>query len=342
MISALTDSPRLPGVLCEVQAPRDENRPLRLDVAGFVGFAERGPLDLPVIVEDFNQYRRIFGGDLPLARAGGRPVYAHLARAVELFFENGGVRCYVVRVTGLARRNHFTIPGLLWATESGLEAATAPAAWVGRWSDLLSLATVLRLLPLRIRTDSGVLTVAGDTLAGSVTPLPVRAAAPDALRAGDLVRLLVEGSADELFWLYAPVAAVAVESGGPSLSGRPLLLELDPTARQIFRINPLAFVPEQGAWLDGDRWQTLPFTASEMIWQEPAEAGAPYRLSLPVDPALALEAGALVALSAGDERLFFRADSARREHDDAAAEPVRLVLESAFPLLRQETLPAEP
>ena len=39
--------------------------PVRLDVAAFVGFAERGPVDACRcrVVEDTSQYRAVFGGD---------------------------------------------------------------------------------------------------------------------------------------------------------------------------------------------------------------------------------------------------------------------------------------
>src|SRR5512146_202774 len=119
MATPLTFRNRLPGVVCaSTLPPRDE--PLRLDVAAFVGFAERGPLDLPVAVEDMSQYKAVFGGDFLIARTrlGGQPVYAAFPQAVKAFFDNGGRRCYVVRVAGEnARPNRFCVPGLLaWQT----------------------------------------------------------------------------------------------------------------------------------------------------------------------------------------------------------------------------------
>ena len=38
-----------------------------MDVAGFVGFAARGPMDIPVLVEDPVAFRDVFGPDLELA-----------------------------------------------------------------------------------------------------------------------------------------------------------------------------------------------------------------------------------------------------------------------------------
>jgi phage tail sheath protein FI len=66
---------------------------LRTDVAGFVGIARRGPLDLAVPLASFRQFVATFGS---FTGAG------YLAYAVRAFFENGGSRCWVVRVTSPA------------------------------------------------------------------------------------------------------------------------------------------------------------------------------------------------------------------------------------------------
>jgi len=63
--------------------------PLRTDIAGFVGIAERGPLDTPVPVESWRQFASWFGEFSPVG---------FLGYAVRAFFENGGRRCWVVRV----------------------------------------------------------------------------------------------------------------------------------------------------------------------------------------------------------------------------------------------------
>lgn len=95
--ATLTYHGRLPGVDADAALPAAP-QPLRLDVAGFVGFAEAGPFDTPVVVEDPTQYAAVFGGDLALAQEAGQPVWARLPTAVRAFFDNGGRRCYVVRV----------------------------------------------------------------------------------------------------------------------------------------------------------------------------------------------------------------------------------------------------
>lgn len=79
-----------PGVYFEwLDAAAGAIRIVRTDVAGFVGFAERGPLHAPVRIESWTQFRSTFGMHMSVA---------YLAYAVEGFFANGGQICYVVRV----------------------------------------------------------------------------------------------------------------------------------------------------------------------------------------------------------------------------------------------------
>jgi hypothetical protein len=81
----------VPGVTFERV---DLNRPrvarLRTDICGFLGYAERGPVDRPVKLESWRQFLDAFGPPLP---------FAHTGHGVRLFFDNGGAACYVMRVT---------------------------------------------------------------------------------------------------------------------------------------------------------------------------------------------------------------------------------------------------
>jgi phage tail sheath protein FI len=63
--------------------------------AGFLGMAERGPLNKPTLVTSFAEYQRIFGSYLKEADYGKK---RYLPYAVEGFFANGGQRVYVSRV----------------------------------------------------------------------------------------------------------------------------------------------------------------------------------------------------------------------------------------------------
>jgi phage tail sheath protein FI len=63
--------------------------------AAFVGVAERGPLDVPILVTSTGEYRRWFGESLSPDLYGEHRFLPH---AVEGFFTNGGKRLFVTRV----------------------------------------------------------------------------------------------------------------------------------------------------------------------------------------------------------------------------------------------------
>ena len=56
-------------------------------IAVFIGRAKQGPLNEPVLCLNFSDFERVFSS----AYAG-----SDLARAVRLFFMNGGSQCYVM------------------------------------------------------------------------------------------------------------------------------------------------------------------------------------------------------------------------------------------------------
>lgn len=199
----LTYNGRLPGVAVRAAPPQRIQDPMRLDVTGFVGFAERGPLDLPVMVEDINQYRAVFGGDVPLARSKGQPVYAQLPRAVQAFFENGGRRCYVVRVASQkARANHFRLGGLVhWTEAEGLSAAVCPAASPGRWSDSVRTATRLHQRTLLLEADTLEWIEYPDGLGEKQIRLRLLAPSTRSVLKGDLLRLDLNDSAETVVFL---------------------------------------------------------------------------------------------------------------------------------------------
>jgi uncharacterized protein len=83
-----------PGVYFErADANADGVAALRTDVAGFVGIAQRGPLDLAVPVESERQFAAWFGAPTE---------NGYLAYSVRAFFENGGQRLWAVRVASAA------------------------------------------------------------------------------------------------------------------------------------------------------------------------------------------------------------------------------------------------
>jgi uncharacterized protein len=78
-----------PGIYFELADPPRRRPEVRSDIAGFAGFAERGPLHHPVRVESWSEFE---------ARFGGTDVSAFLPLAVHAFFANGGRTAFVVRV----------------------------------------------------------------------------------------------------------------------------------------------------------------------------------------------------------------------------------------------------
>jgi hypothetical protein len=177
----MTVAAALPGITFDVvSSPLDEALP-RMDVCGFVGFASRGPIDVPVAVEDPIGFREVFGSDPVVAfTEEGVDVRAHLGPAVEAFFANGGARAWVVRVarTGAegAVTNRFAVPGVLMPGAGGVtdwRLLTLDARSPGAWSDgltagaTLSVTSVVATLdggPGRVVVDHGVDVVPGDLL----------------------------------------------------------------------------------------------------------------------------------------------------------------------------------
>lgn len=65
-------------------------------MAGFIGLAERGPVEgLPLLVTSMNEFRRNYGSYLKENQYGS---YRYLAYAVDQFFTNGGSQAYIMRV----------------------------------------------------------------------------------------------------------------------------------------------------------------------------------------------------------------------------------------------------
>jgi hypothetical protein len=202
-----------PGAYYErVDAARAPRLLLRSDVPAFVGIAEQGPLDLPVPVESFRQFQAVFGGCIG---AG------FLAYAVRAFFDNGGRRCWIVRVAsrvfegeaGLAARAaavtlHDTSGKAIWAIEAFSE---------GAWGNDLEL-SLLEENRADTTADPGLL-----------QPLFAAVASTAGFRRGTLVRLTQE------------------DSGGNLLEALRVVSFVDEAARRLYWVHP-----EPGAGLPSD------------------------------------------------------------------------------------------
>jgi len=79
----------VPGLYFTVSPPRSEPSPLRSDVAGFIGRTRRGPAGIPIRVEGWRGYQRVFGGLAP---------DAVMTYAIRGYFENEGEVAHVIRM----------------------------------------------------------------------------------------------------------------------------------------------------------------------------------------------------------------------------------------------------
>ncbi|MFL5626848.1 MAG: hypothetical protein ACJ788_14790, partial [Ktedonobacteraceae bacterium] len=268
MSSSLMYNGRLPGVVCETALPTQAEGPLRLDITAFVGFAERGPVDTPTPVEDISQYQEVFGGDLLLASQDGKPVYANLPGAVRAFFDNGGRRCYVVRVVGEgATANRFRMPGLVaWYQGTGtfedqgaVTTVVDTAASVGRWSNAMSVGTQLSSLPFPISLDATTTWENAQKLTLELPPMTT-------IVPGDLLRLQFDGTGGPLVICSVASAIPVQKQTSPPATTRntPVTVNADPKtvltfARRIVGPLPVPVLIERKI---KDGWESLAFTAA--------------------------------------------------------------------------------
>jgi hypothetical protein len=195
--------PQLAGIhLVDAPSPLADGLPA-MDVPVFVGFAERGPLDRPVALEDPAQYAAVFGGVLDLLPSGARGLAeprrqrAHLPAAVASFFAGGGRRCYVIRVADRQQASvaRFRVAGLRLAI---FDRDQQPPAWrvsandfelaaasPGAWADRYELAVRQRSVAVH---------------------------AADALRRGDLLRVRRASDPDPVGWLRVEQPATVAET----------------------------------------------------------------------------------------------------------------------------------
>lgn len=176
-----------PGVYEERPAPARVGM-ARLDLATFIGLAERGPLHTPVDVPDWPSFRRVFGG-----RAPG----LLLPEAVRLFFRNGGQRCLVVRCLDHAATHtrSLALPGLVVPPAGTDPWPPLAARNPGAWASGLRLRLTLQRRPTPLQrpspSDSTLLATAGSLQVGNTLSLlaPRPATAGDPTPAPQLVHV---------------------------------------------------------------------------------------------------------------------------------------------------------
>jgi hypothetical protein len=203
---------RSPGIRFESRPPPLPDPLPRMDVTALVGFAASGPLHVPVAIDGARQFANVFGDDVALGwdNDAGQTVRGNLGPAVRAFFRNGGRRCWVVRVAGAARANHFAIPALARWCDSALVPAFATARSEGSWADELAASASLAAQPIAIGSLE---------LGAAGRPLSARLVAPDQVAVGDTLRIALGGPAAAVVVaaIAAVDASVARFGGGPPL-----------------------------------------------------------------------------------------------------------------------------
>lgn len=90
------------GITVTEIAPMDQPIDANTETtAAFVGRALRGPLNTPVLIDNFAMFRRQFGGTWR---------HSSLGPAVQQFFDHGGKKLYIVRVASNARGATIRLP----------------------------------------------------------------------------------------------------------------------------------------------------------------------------------------------------------------------------------------
>lgn len=229
---------------------------LRTDIAGIVGIAERGPLNLAVPVESYRQFQTWFGDTID---------EGYLAYCARAYFENGGSRLWVVRVASDV------------ANTAGIDlfddrpASFAQPAWrveassSGAWGNRLAI-RIVEVRRLQVRTEV-------DTMA----PDRVRVPMVSGLAIHSLIELRQPGTAPH----RAVVRAIDAVNGwlvldravGGFSSGKPLGMEtvaysidIFDAGRLVATVEDLSLVPEHpryGPALLKQPWQTIDVTMPE-------------------------------------------------------------------------------
>jgi hypothetical protein len=190
----------------------------RMDVAAFVGFAEAGPVDVPVAVEDMARFRAVFGPDPELAfdTSRGEVHRGYLGAAVESFLASGGRRCWVVRVADDPELAVLDVPGLARLTDPRAPIEVPPAHAYARspgvWANGLQIHATLREAPLLANAPAGGRALELAEVAGSHELRVHVVQPPGAVTVGDMLRVTVTGTDLQLF-----LVTTSVEPGNREL-----------------------------------------------------------------------------------------------------------------------------
>ncbi|MEP7305172.1 MAG: phage tail sheath C-terminal domain-containing protein [Acidobacteriota bacterium] len=181
---------RAPGVFVEeISSGSRPITPVGTSTAAFIGVARKGPVNQATLVTNFAQFEKTFGG--PYRVTGTAKHY--LAYAVRHFFEQGGSRCYVVRVA------HYNDPNLA----SSLQATAASQDFAGSAPNGNAVTPALsvqaispgewgRELTVDVIPSSGFSVRLGAAIAASATATQMSLASNDQVQVGSLLWIVEE------------------------------------------------------------------------------------------------------------------------------------------------------
>jgi hypothetical protein len=156
-----------PGVYIRIQEPAPVQPPSQ-SVTGFVGQAVSGPLDYAQALTNWGQFQDVFGSFTG---------FSFLAYAVYGFFQNGGIRCYVVR----AAHECAALATQVLNTQAAAAAIRICAANPGSWGNSVAVTA---------SPSSGTLTLGQLTQTVSNTANSVALTSVAGIQAGDALTLI--------------------------------------------------------------------------------------------------------------------------------------------------------
>lgn len=192
---------------------------------GFVGTAERGPLDEPVLITSFPQYVRRFGGFFP---------GSYLPHSVKAFFNEGGQRCWVVRVAEAGVKAN----GLTGSMDSEIQWTAVYDGSVGNSITVDLVDPMAMSSPLSVTVTGKDISVSLETDGGSMiisTANEVIAAIQADFDASELVTVAATGTGADV------VAAemITLSGGAGSSPARRVLYDNASTPAPTMRIEAL-------------------------------------------------------------------------------------------------------
>ncbi|HYN56457.1 MAG TPA: phage tail sheath C-terminal domain-containing protein [Motilibacterales bacterium] len=241
-----------PGVY-QVTSPAATSgvQPIRLDAAGFVGMAFRGPGDEPVRVTSWSQFVEVFGGVTDLLDDVAVPCPGYLPRAVRAFFDQGGQVAWVCRVVPVA--DDAAATARLTLTDGRDLVAASEGRWGARLEVTLSFDPGPQLpgVPEPVVDEEMVIANVAPLPAGSllvVGPCPGHPAGSLHRMTGQTLRPLPGGGRQRVITVDPPVPRAARGHDGRvvdvrTVTGTLTVLDRDPLHRRQERITGLGLDP---------------------------------------------------------------------------------------------------